>query len=97
MDEASRRPWYYDGRDIFSRHIDADGHRLVIPLPDTFHPSQEVKRADAELVVKAVNAHDALMHLLEQVEDSIALMPRSIVVAYNEACEALGRKPPWAT
>jgi hypothetical protein len=57
LEKASRTPWYYDGRDIFSEHVGPDGHRLVIPLPDTFHPSQAVNPADAELVVAAVNEY----------------------------------------
>lgn len=97
--EATPRPWYYDGRDIFAVGIKEDGHRLVIPLPDTFHPSQEVSKADAELVVLAVNSHDALMRLLETVEDSISAhhdVTIPVKEAYDEACKVLGRRPPWA-
>lgn len=60
---TSPRPWYFDGRDIFSTGPtdDTGGHRLVVPLPNTFHPSQRVSDADAELIVRAVNEHDALL------------------------------------
>lgn len=67
--EASPRPWYFDGRDIFSTGPtdDTGGHRLVVPLPNTFHPSQRVSDADAELIVAAVNAYDRMRDALEEI------------------------------
>lgn len=63
----SPRPWYFDGRDIFSTGPtdETGGHRLVVPLPNTLHPSQRVSDADAELIVRAVNAYDALVAAAE--------------------------------
>lgn len=56
---ASPRPWYFDGRDILhtGETDDTGGHRLVVPLPDTWHESQRVSDYDAELIVRAVNAY----------------------------------------
>ena len=60
---ATAAPWYFDGWDIFTEATSAgpngDGHRLVVPLShlnETWHPSQQVSAADAELIVRAVNA-----------------------------------------
>lgn len=65
--EASTRPWYFDGRDIFTTGSteETGGHRLVIPLPNTLHPTQQVTEADAKLVVMAVNEHELLCELAE--------------------------------
>lgn len=61
---ASPRPWYFDGWDVFSTGATdgTGGHRLVFPLPHpTWHPSQRVSPADAELAVRAVNEYEALL------------------------------------
>ena len=55
LSKASPTPWYFDGRDIFSESFQENGHRLVVPLPDTWHPSQGVSEFDARLIVAAVN------------------------------------------
>jgi hypothetical protein len=55
---ASPRPWYFDGRDILTASQGENGHRLVVPLPNTIHPSARVSDFDAELIVRAVNAYE---------------------------------------
>jgi len=63
---ATPGPWFYDGRDIFTVHTRVDsvasGHRLVIPLPETWHESQSVNKADAEYI--AAVSPDVVLALL---------------------------------
>lgn len=46
-------PWYFDGRDIFTEAFDEGGHRLLIPLPETFHESARVPDEIARYVAAA--------------------------------------------
>ena len=50
-----RGDWLYDGRDIFTEEYGPDGHRLILPLPETFHESQRIPDSVARLIVAAVN------------------------------------------
>lgn len=52
--KASPRPWRYDGRDVFSAEL-INESGLVLPIPETWHPSQRVNEADIRLLVEAVN------------------------------------------
>lgn len=54
-DAPERGDWFYDGRDIFTEEHGPDGHRLILPLPETFHASQQVPDSVARLIVAAVN------------------------------------------
>lgn len=75
-ERATPRPWYYDGRDIFSTAVGQDGHRLVVPLPETWHPYQEVSPFDAELIVRAVNTFGDAALLRERIDKlELALTP----------------------
>jgi hypothetical protein len=64
---ATPGPWYYDGRDIFTTQTRVDsiasGHRLVIPLPETWHESQAVNKADATYI--AAVSPDVVLALLD--------------------------------
>lgn len=48
--DATPGPWYFDGWDIFSVAFQGGGHRLLVPLPRTFHESQKVPDADARYI-----------------------------------------------
>jgi hypothetical protein len=62
---ATESPWVFDGRDIFSKEIGDNGHRLIIPLPETWHESQQVNKVDATLIVAARNHWDTLLDIAE--------------------------------
>lgn len=49
---ATPGPWFFDGRDVLTRHNRGDGHYLVIPLPETWHESQGVNKADAQFIAE---------------------------------------------
>ena len=53
--QATPGPWWYDGRDIFTRHESETGRYLVIPLPEAFHESGRVSDADARLICELRN------------------------------------------
>jgi hypothetical protein len=82
---ATPGPWYYDGRDIFTTHTGEGGHRLVVPLPETWHESQRVNEADARYI--AALSPDVLLGLLAHLDAAERLVESSFgkAEAYREA------------
>jgi hypothetical protein len=80
--DASPRPWYFDGWDIFTTGPtdETGGHRLVVPLPNTVHPSQRVSKADAELIVLAVNEYERLVGERDHLREAAKVV---VVSAHN--------------
>lgn len=55
-DQATARPWFGDGRNVVSRDT-----RGTIVCEVTGAMSNPIMRADRDLIVRAVNAHEALL------------------------------------
>ena len=69
MTEVTPRPWHYDAAEYEIRSNDSERHTI-----GRFHAGRHddgnravPRKADAELIVKAVNAHDALVNAATQI------------------------------
>ena len=74
MTEATPRPWRVIGKDdlMLKGHVcgtgdDQDGNSYFVQ-GDDYPQGTQTAKADAELIVQAVNAHDSLMAALRAVE-----------------------------
>lgn len=73
-DEATPRPWKVGARASIWREpfMDSSGNRVHQPIADCDTPallSDEEKRANAALIVHAVNSYPALVKALEEAAD----------------------------
>ena len=85
MTEVTPRPWHYDAAEYEIRSNDSERHTI-----GRFHAGRHddgnravPRKADAELIVKAVNAHDALVAACEAMRDS-GMFDWEGAVAYEE-------------
>jgi hypothetical protein len=71
-EQASARPWWFDGRDVFHKKPGTNLDQIIIPLgqvlSDTFTADGAVNPADVRLFVDAVNERDALVAALAAAE-----------------------------
>lgn len=70
LEQADAGPWWYDGRDIFHKKPGTNLDQIIIPIPDkheTFHPSQAVTPATAQLAALAPDA----IQLLTEMADAL--------------------------
>ena len=76
-DRATPRPWAVcdDRPDGELCIVTGDEHRLPIAMVDTQNTGDAQAAADAVLIVRAVNAHDALVEALENIVDAACLEP----------------------
>ena len=78
MTEATKRPWYATGIHVQSAAINEDNY-VCTAEGDT----PETAVANADLIVNAVNSHDALVQALEAVEFAAGF-------PINDTCPACG-------
>lgn len=79
MNEPSPRPWKTDPNPDWPEDdndygvCDSDGNRVASHCDDAYDHHTKITRENADLIVRAVNTHDALVaaveHLLSKVED----------------------------
>jgi uncharacterized protein involved in tolerance to divalent cations len=78
MTEATKRPWYATGIHVQSAAINEDNY---VCTAEGNSPEQAI--ANADLIVKAVNAHDALVAACEAMRDS-GMFDWEGAIAYEE-------------
>ena len=84
MTEATKRPWYATGIHVQSAAINEDNY-VCTAEGDT----PETAVANADLIVNAVNSHDALVAALEAVESNRGTQTCLVCEEYDHAndCE----------
>ena len=84
MSEATQRPWYATGIHVQSAAINEDNY-VCTAEGDT----PETAVANADLIVNAVNSHDALVAALEAVESNRGTQTCLVCEEYDHAndCE----------
>ena len=65
MDKAKARPWNKQG----NISIGANGHQILMMAVATSHDEME---ADRNLIVKAVNNHESMLHALREAKKILA-------------------------
>ena len=74
-DETTPRPWRVEmyGDDVDGIYGSGDGNRRIVETDAGYYPP---RLPDAALIVRAVNAHDALVDALTHLLDFVRAHPR---------------------
>lgn len=88
MTEATPRPWEYDPElNRIKRHGHIVAQMLLIRGTqfDGMEPRPEITTANAELIVQAVNSHDALVAAATELLDALSLEKAGVLTGHGKS------------
>ena len=89
---ATARPWRIGGSIGDYILIESNDRTIIAKMPQTQNPSYAVlkeENSNAELIVRAVNSHDALIFHIEDLLEQIAQFKDRIAINTSHAENAL--------
>lgn len=96
ISKASPRPWRWDfgdnGIDYSNKYCqitDVDGDLVIADVNDLF--DKEIGRANAALIVEAVNSHDELVSALEKARRVLAMLTEPSAIRSTQVHQAWGQ------